>query len=187
MDKYKYLLARKNWPKLGESVLKSLSDSFDKADDTLFLEFVELSERNNMLKRNYLELQEDTIETEELIWLIAVTLERKGAQYCQKYAESDDVSLLDKAISLYRSSFTLNENFIPGYFQLSIALAAKGQVEESKKSFELGKKIYRKLSDSTTDLNSFENAMLHQLSPDAIESFEKGLASILSTYDSGAL
>lgn len=187
VSKYDYLISRKDWPKLGKDVLTRIADSFDKADDLLFFKFVELSERNNMLKRNYLKLRRIEENTTTLIWMIAVTLERKGAQFIQRYDSSDDMTYLDRAMSLYRSSFVLNENFIPGYLQLSIALAVKGQVEESKKYFGLGKKIYLKMSQSATDLGSYQNAMLKQITPEYIERYERSLNQIYHNQESGAL
>jgi tetratricopeptide (TPR) repeat protein len=187
MNNYHFLLSKKHWAKLGDEILRRIADSFSKTDDQLFLEFVDLSERNNMLKHNYLELRKTEEETDAFIWLIAVTLERKGAQFVKEYLNSDDMSKLEKAISLYMSSLILEENFIPGYFQLSTALAVKGEVEKSKKYLELGKKVYSKMSASAADLGSYQNAMLQQCSPQYINEFEKGLMQIINSQDSGAL
>jgi len=187
MNNYQFLLSKKHWAKLGDEILRRIADSFSKTDDQLFLEFVDLSERSNMLKHNYLELRKTEEETDTFIWLIAVTLERKGAQLVKEYLTSDDMSKLEKAISLYMSSLILEENFIPGYFQLSTALAVKGEVEKSKKYLELGKKVHSKMSASTTDLDSYQNAMLQQCSPQYINEFEKGLMQILNSQDNGAL
>lgn len=180
VNKYQYLWARSNWPKLGEDVVRHIADSFDKADEQLFVEFVDLSERNNMLKHNYLKIKEGEDATDIIILMIAVTLERKGTQFSERYASSNDIKYLDSAISLYRSSITLDENFIAGYFQLSVVLAVKGQVKESKKFFELGKKVYSQLRDSTTDLDAYKNAMLQQFSPELIEEFERNLTFLYS-------
>ena len=134
-----------------------------------------------MLKHNYLKIVKDTEETNAVLWMIAVTLERKGTQFSERYASSNDIKYLDTAISLYRSSITLDENFIAGYFQSSLALAMKGKAEESKNYFKSGKRIYLKLRDSTTNLDSYQNAMLQQLSPEYIDEFEKGLTLILNS------
>ena len=186
MDKYDYLISRKNWAKLGENIVRRLADSFNKVDEQLFTEFVDLSERNKMLKQNYLEIKKikkDIDDTDSVISLIALTLERKGVQFCNEFEKSDDMKHLDTAISLYRSSIILDEDFSVGYFQLAVTLALREEVDESQKYFELGKKVCSKLRDSVNGENDYKKANLQQFPPELIEEYEKNLTLLWSEHE----
>ena len=179
MDKYQYLSSRKDWPKLGEDVLRGLSNSFD--DDKLFREFVELSERLGMLNHNYLELAKDIEEASHLLWLISVTLERSGTKLVEGWNTYSDNKYLDGAVSLFKFSYMISEDFFISYFQTSFALAMKGEAQASREYFDMGKSTYLRLRDKAASLDSYRNAMVQEFSNERLEEFEKYLAILLNS------
>lgn len=181
MDKYTYLANRKNWPKLGDDVLRNLSNSFD--DNQLFLEFIELSERLGMLEHNYLELAKDIKEANHLLWLISFTLERSGAKLVEGWNTSNDIKYLNGAVSLFKSSCMISKDFFSSYFQTSFALAMKGETQASRDYFEIGKSIYLRLRDTATNLDNYRHAMVQEFSNEHLQQFENYLAILLNSSD----
>ena len=140
-----------------------------------------------MLKHNYLELIKDIKGIDHFLWFMALTLERKGTQFCERWVDYGDVSYLDNAICMFKSSIVLSENFAVSYFQLCNTFAAKGDSEQSEKYLKLGKMIYKRMSDSAAELPFHETSMLEIVSPEMIKLFESNRMRILDDYNSGAL
>ncbi len=117
-DIYTYLKHREHWKELNDGILENLSKIFE-GDFSSFNDFVNISERYNLLKENYLELAKGFKEPKELIPYFAVTLERSGARLMEFFSNKGDKGHKVDAKKCYELSIKLNPFLIPSYGSLA--------------------------------------------------------------------
>jgi len=164
-DIYTYLKHREHWKELNDSILENLSKIFE-GDFSSFNDFVNISERYNLLKENYLKLAKDFIEAKELIPYFAVTLERLGAMLMEKFSQNSDDDYKMAAKRCYELSIKLNPFLIPSYGALaSVYGGFDDNIDKAIEYCNKGMEAFEKLQKTSQEhLSYYDQALLSDTS-----------------------
>lgn len=157
-DIYTYLKHREYWKELDDDILENLSKIFD-GDFSSFNDFINISERYNLLKENYLKLANGFKEPKELIPYFAVTLERSGARLMEFFSNKGDGGHKVDAKKCYELSMKLNP-FIPSYGALAAVYGLEDNIDKAIEYCDKGIEAFEKLRKSSENELSYYNQAL---------------------------